>query len=134
MNGGNWLEILGGGIIMSVLAILGWILRRSERALANSSTAIDLTNKNVRSAGEHMQLMEALRQAIFLQGQGLDDWEDWGVEVKRDWRAMQRELVDKGAITEITELPMPPKHIDLTALFRELPKFGPNSATGDDRD
>jgi hypothetical protein len=132
MSGGNWLQILGSGVILSVLAILGWILRRSERALSNSSTAIDLTNRNVKSAGEHMALMEALRQAIFLQGQGLDKWEDWGVEVKRDWRVMQRELLDNGSITEITELPTPPKHIDLTALFRELPRFGPNSATGDD--
>lgn len=134
MGGNGWLGILGGGAVTAALGILAWVLRRSERAFTNSKTAILLTNANVKSASEHMQLIEALRQAIYLQGQGLDEWEDWGGDVKRDWREMQRELKDNGVISRISELPTPPKHLDLTLLFRSLPQRGENSATGTDDD
>ena len=129
MTGNGWLGIIFTGGVSAVLAILAWVLRRSERALSNSSTAITLTNSNIKSTGEHMMLIEKLRQAIYLQGNGLDDWEDWGVVVKRRDREMQRKLQEHGWIKEITELPDPPKHLDLTHLFQDLPQSGPNSAT-----
>lgn len=129
MNSTGWLGVIFGGGTTAALAILGWILKRSERALSNSNTAITLTNANVKSAGEHMMLIEKLRQAIYLQGNGLDDWEDWGVVVKRRDRELQRKLKEHGWIDKIVELPDPPKHLNLTALFQDLPQSGPNSAS-----
>lgn len=115
------LGILGGGAITAALGILWWILRRTDRALERSNTAIQQTNRSLSFAGTNLALVEALRTAIYLQGNSLDQWEDWGVEVRRNHHRMQQKLVERGQLDAIEELPTPPTHLDLNNVFRNIP-------------
>lgn len=130
MGGNEYLLPLVGAAGTALLAILYWILRRTDRALERSNSAIKQTNRNIQFTGENMSLVAALRSAIYLQDNSLGQWEDWGGDVRRLWRRMQQDLLEHGAISEITELPAPPAHLDLGPVFGALPKFGAGSASG----
>lgn len=130
-NTAAWIGVLGTGIT-AAFGLLFWVLKKSDRALERSDRAITLSNESVRVTGETMALIEALRHAIWMQGDSLDAWEDYGVDVKRIWRKIQHELIERGMITEVGDLPTPPVHLDLSAVFRHLPQHGPRSASGGD--
>lgn len=130
MGNNGLLGLLGGSGGAALLAILYWVLRRTDRALERSNSAITMTNQNAKFAGQNMQLVLALREAIFKQGTALDAWEDWASDVRSNHRRMQQHLVEKGALDSIEELPTPPGHLDLGPLFRNLPEFGAGSASG----
>jgi hypothetical protein len=117
----GFVGLLGGGAITAAIGLLWWVLRRTDRALERSSSAVGMGQRAMQFTGNNLLLVEALRQAIFLQGGSLDEWEDWGVEAKRVFRAMQRDLRDHGSLQQEYELPVPPKHLDLSHIFRNIP-------------
>lgn len=115
------LLILGGSALSAILGLVYYTLRRTDRALERSNSAAIIGQQAISFTGNNMLLVSALQQAIFMQGNALDKWEDWGVDVKRRDADMQRALKEHGWIKEVTELRDPPSHLDLTELFSKMP-------------
>lgn len=119
-GGTGSLAILLTGIVSALIAVLYWALRTTDRALERSNSVMTTSQTNLEFVGSNMKLVQALRTAIFLQGEQIGELEEWALEVRSMWRAQQRELMAKGIIDHVSELPVTPRHLDLTELFEKI--------------
>jgi hypothetical protein len=90
----NALPVLIGAVLTGGLALLGWYVRRTDRAAR-------LTNDNIEQMRESLSIIDALKHDVW-------DWEDWARTVKSEWRELQEILKRKEVITAIHDLPEVP--------------------------
>jgi hypothetical protein len=121
--GGTVQSILLTGVVSAILAILGFVLYRSEKAATTANTAMT-------TLGGAVRLTAALRAANDRLQDRLNEWKDWGGEVvDRDqaqgeqWERLRASLTHTEAqdIGEWRPLPKPPANaLDLSDLFKDL--------------
>jgi hypothetical protein len=111
-----WQTILVAAIPTAIGIFLTFILGRNREASGLAQQAISSTKS-------YFGIIETLKTVAFLQGQRIDQWEDWGRNSMQAWRAVRQYIIDHGECPE-KELPvipdMPDLHLDLTRYWNDI--------------
>lgn len=109
-----WQTIMVAAIPTALGIFLTFMLSRNREAS-------ELAQKAISSTKSYFAIIETLKTVAFLQGQRIDQWEDWGRETSQVWRQWRRELRIKAFDYIPPDLPrMPELHLDLRPYWEQI--------------
>lgn len=109
-----WEAILVAAVPTAIGIFLTFMLSRNREAT-------DLAQRAISSTKSYFAIIETLKTVAFLQGQRIDQWEDWGRETSQVWRTWRRELRTQCSEYIPPDLPrMPELHLDLRPYWDQI--------------
>jgi hypothetical protein len=109
-----WQTILVAAIPTALGIFLTFMLSRNREAS-------ELAQKAITSTRSYFGIIETLKTVAFLQGQRIDQWEDWGRETSQVWRQWGKTMRCNGCDVTPPQLPeMPELHLDLRPYWRQI--------------
>jgi hypothetical protein len=110
-------QVIEGIVLAAIAGGLGIVL---TFILTRNREVNNLARQNIASTAGTFEIIETLKTVVFLQGQRIDNWEEWGAEIQRPIKIMRDTLRSNGW-NGIPEIPTAPEaHLDLRPYWKHI--------------